>query len=112
MEIVFATAKLSKLCNSLKSAQQRWGTECGTILLRRLDEMRASENLRILMTLPQAGCHPLKGNRHGQWAVSLKHPRRLVFEPANDPLPQLEDGGVDTGEVTVVRIMEVVDYHD
>ena len=37
--------------------------------------------------------------------------RYLVFEPANDPLPVNDDGSLDLGAVTKVRILEVTDYH-
>ena len=36
---------------------------------------------------------------------------RLVFEAANDPVPTRDDGGLDWGSVTEVRILEVGDYH-
>lgn len=37
---------------------------------------------------------------------------RLVLEPANDPLPRKEDGGLDLARITAVEIVEVIDYHD
>lgn len=36
---------------------------------------------------------------------------RLIFEPADKPVPQLEHGGLDWSAVTKVRILEVTDYH-
>jgi proteic killer suppression protein len=53
----------------------------------------------------------LTQDRKGQLAVDLVHPRRLVFEPANDPVPAKADGGVDWSKVTEIVILEVVDYH-
>ena len=29
----------------------------------------------------------------------------------HDPVPGLPDGGLDTGQVTAVEIIEIVDYH-
>lgn len=55
--------------------------------------------------------HPLKGDRAGQFALDLWGSFRLVFEPANVPLPKLPDGGLDRTRVTKIRILEVVDYH-
>ena len=43
-------------------------------------------------------CHPLKGNRKGQYAMDLVHPYRLIFE-------QIED------EIKIANVMEIVDYH-
>jgi len=80
--------------------------------MRRLDDIKGMANLSELMKLPNARCHPLILNRKGQFAVDLDHPYRLVFEPANDPLPKMPDGGLDYEKITLIRILEVIDYHD
>lgn len=36
---------------------------------------------------------------------------RLVFTPDHDPVPLLDDGGIDRASVTAIRIEEIVDYH-
>lgn len=36
---------------------------------------------------------------------------RLIFEPADDPVPRKPDGGLDWRLVTAVRILGVEDYH-
>lgn len=110
MEVVFKSNKLRKKCNSLKEAQKKWGTRQGVLILRRLNEMMAAVNLRDLK-LVHPRCHDLKGSRGGQWSVDLVHPYRLLFEPANEPLPLLKDGGLDISQVTIVRILEVQDTH-
>ena len=110
MVIVFRSSKLGKLCNSLKKAQRAWGTRGGKLVMRRLDEIKAADNLKILKAV-HTRCHPLKGNRKGQWSVDLEHPYRLIFEPANEPLPLHEDGGLDIERVTAVRIIAVEDTH-
>jgi len=56
--------------------------------------------------------HELKSDRRGQLAVDVSKNERLVFEPADDPPPTKPDGGLDWSQVTAVRILEVVDYHD
>ena len=43
-------------------------------------------------------CHPLKGNRQGQYAMDLVHPYRLVFEKTGDI-------------IQIANVMEIVDYH-
>jgi len=45
-------------------------------------------------------------------AVYLDGPWWLIFEPANDPVPKKLDGGLDWTQVTVIRILEVRDFHD
>jgi plasmid maintenance system killer protein len=111
MDIIFRNNKLKKRCNSLNGAQKAWGTVRGRLVIKRLDEICDSDNLKVLKSLPQARCHPLKGDYGGKWAVDLEHPYRLIFEPANTRLPILKDGGPDLEKVTAVRILAVEDYH-
>jgi proteic killer suppression protein len=56
--------------------------------------------------------HPLKGDRDGEFALDLAGGRRLVFAPANDPLPRNTDGSIDWSRVTIVSIEYIGDYHD
>lgn len=81
------------------------------MIRRRMDDLRAAETLVDFRTLPQARCHELKGDRHGQLSLQLKHPYRLIITPAHDPIPRKDDGGLDWTQVTAVLILEVVDYH-
>jgi len=99
------------MANSRASARKTLGTVGGDRYIQRLDEMRDSNTLAILRTLPQARCHALKGNYKGKFAVDLEQPHRLIFEPANDPLPTLPDGGLDLARITGVQILAVADYH-
>lgn len=111
MDILFRTKKLNRIGNCFKEAQKQLGDKGGRLLIQRLDEIRDSETLLILINLPGPRCHPLTGDRQGLWAVDLDHPRRLIFEPANDPLPIRDDGSLDVGKVTAVKINVIEDYH-
>ena len=68
--------------------------------------------MEVIRSLPGSRCHELKGNRKGQLSLDLKHPYRLIIEPADDPIPYKTDGGLDWTRVTIVRVIEVIDYHD
>ncbi len=111
MEVLFTTRKLQKVCNSEREIIRVFGPSCGRLLQRRLVDLAAAASLAELSTLPQARCHPLKGQREGQFALDLEHPRRLILEAAHDPVPVREDGGIDLERVTRVCVVEVVDYH-
>jgi toxin HigB-1 len=56
--------------------------------------------------------HPLKGDRAGQFALDLDGGKRLVFEPANEPIPYKQDGSIDGAIVTHICIVFIGDYHD
>jgi proteic killer suppression protein len=65
----------------------------------------------MVPTTPPERRHQLKGRRKEQFAVDLDRSRRLVFKPANEPIPYSDDGGIDLDRVTAITILEVVDYH-
>lgn len=111
MEIRFSTPKLEKLCNNDKKLRGELGPICAGKLQRRLTELSAAECLEDLRHLPQARCHELLGNRRGQLAVDLEHPKRLIFEPDHDPRPETPEGGLEWRLVTKVLITLIEDYH-
>jgi proteic killer suppression protein len=108
---VFASEKLRKILSNEKEIYRKYGAERGRIMIRRLVQLRAAMTLEVMRTLPQAKCHELGQDRQGQLAVDADYPYRLIFEPAQDPLPVKSDGGLDWKGVTTIRIIEVVDYH-
>lgn len=112
MVIIFKATKLKKECNNENLLVKRFGARRANLLKRRLNELQAALSLDVLRSLPQARCHELKGNRKGQVSVDLDHPYRLIFEPADNPIPKKPDGGLDWNKVTKVRIIGVEDTHE
>lgn len=110
MDVYFRQSKLRKHTQTIASAQREWGERRGKLLRRRLDELAAAANLEMMRRLPGPRCHELTGNLKGRLAVDLDHPYRL-FEPANDPVPYKEDGGLDWARVTAITVLEITDYH-
>ncbi|HEY5750014.1 MAG TPA: hypothetical protein VIU12_28295 [Chryseolinea sp.] len=74
-------------------------------------ELKAAENLHQIFRVPPPRCHELNGDRKGQLSVDLDHPYRLIFIPANEPVPRKEDGGLDWQQVTEIEILEIADTH-
>jgi len=112
MVILFKKAKFEKECNNENLVIRRFGSKGAKLLKRRLAELAAANALDDLRNLPQARCHELKGNRKGQLSVDLDHPYRLVFEPADNPIPKKPDGGLDWTKVLTVRLVGVEDTHE
>lgn len=110
MDILFASARLRKNCTREREAVKAWGAEQARRLLRRLDQLRAAENLEQMRTLP-GRCHELKGNLAGVLSIDLKHPYRLLFEPATEEVPEKPDGGLDWTRVTSISVLKVEDTH-
>lgn len=111
MDIVFKTKRLEKQCNSIRAGTRVWGADGARRIRRRLDDLRAAENLEVMRRLP-GRCHELKAERAGILSLDLRHPNRLLFEPADEPVPVKPDGGLDWTGVTTVRILGVEDTHE
>ena len=114
MEIVFATRQLQKICNNHVQAVKKWGDKNAALLRKILDEMYDSDNLAVFMNLPRvrnSRCHPLTGNLSGKFSIDLKHPYRLIFEPANDPLPTNPEGVLEYKKITIIKILRKENTH-
>lgn len=111
MEVFFHTTKLEKSCNSEREMLKNYGAPRTKKLKTRLMELRAAENLAQISRVPPPRCHELTADRKGQLSVELDQPYRLIFIPANDPVPRKEDGGLNWEAVTQIEILEIVDYH-
>ena len=115
MDILFKKQKDRIIANNQSKLKQKYkGNPRRSRLIRaRLDELADVDNLDAMRFLPQSYCHELKGNRAGQLAVKLDKGCRMVFEPADNPVPKKKDGGLDWTRVTAIRILELSeDYHD
>ena len=111
MIIYFRTRKLQKVCNNTKLSKKELGHEMARKLQQRLMELKAASCLDDISRVPPPRCHLLTGDLDGQLSVDLKHPYRLFFIPANDPIPVAEDGGLDWSKVTEIEIIEIDDPH-
>lgn len=110
IEIRWTDRKLEKSCQSDRQAQRHWGADQWRLLKRRLASIDAAETLQDLKNVP-GRFHPLGADRKQEFSLSLWGQYRLVFIADDDPLPLLDDGGIDQSQVRRVAIKEVVDYH-
>ena len=97
MDIGFKNKKLKKLCDQKNHAQQKLGQVCARKLRTRLADLMAAGSVADLVA---GRPHPLTDDRQDQFALDLEGAKRLVFEPANDPIPRNEDRSIDWKEVT------------
>lgn len=86
MRIIFKTKKLETCYTSNAEADRAWGQVVGRKYIQRLDIIRAANTLEDLKKLRPLRCHPLKGDRAGQWAINLTGFYRLIFTLQGDQL--------------------------
>jgi plasmid maintenance system killer protein len=109
--ITYRTKRLAKICNDSQRASVKLGAEQAKRLRQRLDDLHAVGTLSVMRNLP-GRTHELDGDRKGELSIDLVHPYRLIFVPANSPIPLKEDGGFDWTAITEIEIIEITDTHD
>jgi proteic killer suppression protein len=111
MDITFRNEKLAEMFNSEKNLVREYGYEKAKKIKQRMAVLMAAACLEEVPSHPPERKHELSGNRENQFAVDLKHPKRLIFEPNHNPLPRRPDGGLDLKKINAITIIEVEDYH-
>lgn len=98
MEVSFRTNDLRQCYETAKKARRAWGETVAALYRNRVDALYAAEDNRTLATLASFRFHALKGNRKGQYAISLGRDYRLIVTFQNE-------------QFTVVRVEEVTDHY-
>ena len=96
MEIEFSSHRLSEASVSLSEAGRLYGVPVGRKYIQRLAVLRAAEKFTHLYGLRALRLHPLKGNRAGQYTITLTGNYRLIIRRV---------------EEDKVLIVAVEDYH-
>lgn len=86
MEVRFRTRKLQKQYEKSREAEKAYGKDIGCKYIQRINIIKQVHNIEELCTLPGLGCHPLKADRQGQWAIKLTRYYRLIFKLEGDLL--------------------------
>lgn len=68
------------MCTLASEAEKKYGLEMAEKIHQRIDEIAASDTVEEMVKFHIGRCHPLKGNRKGQYAMDLVHPYRLVLK--------------------------------
>ncbi|MFH1560217.1 MAG: type II toxin-antitoxin system RelE/ParE family toxin [Chloroflexota bacterium] len=96
MDIEFATNRLAAAGLSLSEATRLFGVPIARKYIQRLAVLRAVDNFPQLYGHRALRLHPLRGNRTGQYAMTLTGNYRLIVERIS---------------ADEVRILDVEDYH-
>ena len=96
MDIEFASNRLAIASLSLSEATRLFGAPVGRKYIQRLAILRTVDKFAQLYGHRTLRLHHLKGNRVGQFAITLTGNYRLILERINEE---------------TVRILDVEDYH-
>ncbi len=96
MEIEFASNRLAAASRSLSEATRLFGVSIGRKYVQRLAVLRAADKFTQLYGHRALRLHPLKGNRGGEYAITLTGNYRLIVERVGEDK---------------VRVLDVEDYH-
>ena len=80
MEVRFSTAKLQRCFEDLDHARRTWGDIAGRKYVGRIELLYATERLEDLYDARSLRLHPLRGNRAGQFAITIHDRWRLIVE--------------------------------
>ncbi len=79
METSFRNNKLEKCYRFHVKAIQMWGADVGKRYILRINLIKQARDMNDLYAMKELKCHPLKGDRKGQFAISLTGFWRLIF---------------------------------
>lgn len=99
MIVRFRKRKLEKCFVEHKQAVREFGDQVAKRYILRIKIIQHTKSLDDLMLLPALRCHPLTGNRKGQYAVNLTGRYRLIFT-------------LEANQVNVIMIEEVSKHYD
>jgi proteic killer suppression protein len=98
VEVAFGTKKLEKCYLNIAQGARTWGLQVARKYIQRIDILQEASDLAEVERMPGLECHPLKGKRRGQFAVTLHDRWRLAFS-------------LQGQQVKVVRIEEVTKHY-
>lgn len=106
MNISFRNNKLEKVCNSEAKLKQEYGILAKTIMAR-LSFLRAVPNLEDVPHCPPCRRHKLQGDYKDMFAVDIKHPKRLIFQPVDVD----SNNEINLRKIVSIEIIAIKDYH-
>jgi len=108
MELSYKNNKLEKSLTTDKGLAKSYGKLAKKIKQRRV-QLESADNLEVISKLPVLRLHQYIGK--GTWSIDIQENWRILFEIDQDPIPTLEDGGIDLKAITIIRIESIEDPH-
>lgn len=110
MRLSYKNSKLKKSLTTDKGLAKSYGTLAKKIK-QRINQLESADNLEHISKLLALRLHQHQGNGKGTWSIDIQQNWRILFEIDQNPIPVLEDGGVNLKAVTIISIESVTDPH-
>ncbi|HCT93588.1 MAG: hypothetical protein A2X19_01880 [Bacteroidetes bacterium GWE2_39_28] len=110
MELSYKNNKLKKALDTDKGIAKSYGTLAKKVKLR-ITQLKNADNLEVISKLPVLRLHQHIGKGKGTWSIDIQENWRILFIINQDPIPTLEDGGIDLKAITIISIESVEDPH-
>src|SRR6185436_5690046 len=84
MEVRIKDKRLREALEDESTLKRKYGAEMAKKIRLRMDALVAAESLEVFWP-PKSGperCHQLTGDLDDKFSVDLRHPYRLIFQPA------------------------------
>jgi len=98
VEVRFRNRRLERQYLESREAERAYGAEVARKYIQRVNLIRACVDFDELMAQRPLACHPLRGDRAGQYAIKLTGFMRLIIT-------------LERGELNVIRIEEVSKHY-
>ncbi|MEN6565792.1 MAG: hypothetical protein ABFC57_05785 [Veillonellales bacterium] len=107
--IKYSNKTIEKVLNNDKLLIRTFGVSNARKIILRLNQIKAASSLGTMLTQRVGRCHPLSGDRMGQFAFDVEQPYRLIVMPKYDN--KAAEQAKDLSQIKTIIIMEVTDYH-
>lgn len=109
MKISFKNNKLEKSFTDDRVLAKTYGTMAKKVK-QRYEDLKSADNLFVISQYPAMRLHPYQGNS-GIWSIDIFKNQRILFTINQNPIPTLEDGGVNLKAIEIIKIESVEDPH-
>jgi toxin HigB-1 len=100
MKLTYNTRKLAQSFSSDKELSKNYGVLARKVK-QRIQQLESADNLWIIAQLPALRLHAYHGDRKGIWSIDIQQNWRILFRPDHDPIPALQQGGIDLKAITI-----------
>lgn len=98
MQVEYKNKYLGRLCTDASYAAKEFSVRMAEELQKRIDQIQSMDTIEHLLQFHIGGCHKLKGDRKGQFAMDLVKGYRLIFIVKGE-------------DIQIAEIIDVRDYH-